>query len=163
MNHCSNTMSFMKPRFAFILLLSGYLLAQSASAPASDETVALVQNAAIRALNFEQGDIAGLNKARPDFTPQGWKEFIKHMEGYLDPNGAPQFAQKFVPAGNAVILDRANGVVRLKIPGTLTQTQGKSSTIYRLRIEVQASGVPPKIEHLEQITCDKASAATYCM
>jgi len=138
-------------------------LAQGTSAPASDETVALVQNAAVRALNFEQGDVAGLNKARADFTPQGWKEFVKPMEGFLAPNGAPQFTSKFVPAGNAVITDRANGVIRLKIPGTLTQTQGKSSTAYRLRIEVQASGVPPKIEHLEQITCDKASAVTYCM
>ena len=153
----------MKLRFGFILLLSSYLLAQGSSASASDETVALVQNAATRALNFEQGDGASLTKARADFTPQGWKEYIKHMEGFLDPNGAAQFTSKFVPAGNAAITDRANGIVRLKIPGTLTQTQGKSSTTYRLRIEVQAAGVPPKIEHLEQITCDKASAVTYCI
>ena len=154
----------MKQQLILLLVLTGSLVPQTAVAPASDETVSLVQKATVRALTFEQGVSASLNKARPDFTPQGWEEFMKPMQGFLDANGAPQFSSKFIPVGNAVITSEKNGVIQLKIPGTLTQTQGKSSTTtYRLRIEVRATGTPPKIEHLDQITCPKASAATYCM
>jgi len=141
-----------------VAILSSSLVAQTAQ----DQSVGLIQKAAVRALNFEQGDSRSLNRSRGDFTPQGWDEFMNHMQGFIDAKGAPIFSSKFVPAGNPVIVSK-DGTIRLKIPGTLTQTQGKSSTSYRLRIEVQASGTPPKMEHLEQITCAGASAATYCM
>jgi hypothetical protein len=142
-----------------VAILSSPLGAQTAQ----DQSVGLIQKAAVRALNFEQGDSGSLNKSRSDFTPQGWNEFMKHMQGFVDGKSAPTFSSKFVPAGNPAIVSKENGTIRLKIPGTLTQTQGKSSTRYRLRIEVQASGTPPKMEHLEQITCAGTSAATYCM
>jgi hypothetical protein len=153
----------MKRQVVLLLLLSGSAWSQGASAPASDEAVALVQNTVVRALNFEQGNSPSLNKEHDNFTPSGWNEFMKHMDGFLDPNGAPQFGSKFAAAGDAVVVSKEGSVMRLKIPGTLTQTQGKSSTTYRLRIEVEAAGTPPKIEHLEQVTCDKAAAVKYCM
>jgi hypothetical protein len=104
----------MKQQAVLLIVLSGCLVAQTAATPAADEVAAAVQKAAVRSLNFEQGDARSLNKARPDFTPQGWEEFMKPLQGFLDANGAPQFSSTFVPAGNAVITSNENGVVRLK-------------------------------------------------
>ena len=50
--------------------------------------VAFAQKAALRAVNFDQGDIASLNHAGTDFTPEAWKDFMKHLEGFLDKEGA---------------------------------------------------------------------------
>jgi hypothetical protein len=85
------------------------------------------------------------------------------MQGFLEANGAPSFTSRFVPAGPAVITSEENGNISAKIPGTLTQIHDKSTTTYRLRVEVQTTGTPPQIDHLEQITCPRASAANYCM
>jgi hypothetical protein len=121
--------------------------------------VAFAQAAAIRALNFEEGDIAGLRRAQPDFTAEGWKSFMKHMEGFLTPMGVPIFSSSFVPSGSAVVTGRENGIVHLRIPGTLKQTQKGSSTTYRANIEVRAGGDPTKIEQLDQTTCGRPSIA----
>jgi hypothetical protein len=154
----------MHVRLAIAIALSGGILAaQTTPAPPRDRSVALIQGAVVRALNFERGDIRSLNKVQGDFTVQGWREFQKHLQGFLDNTGAPTFSSKFVPAGNALLVSKENGILRLKIPGTLTQTQGGSKTIYRLRIDVQAAGTAPKIEHLEQITCSGTAAVSYCM
>jgi hypothetical protein len=128
-----------------------------------DASSPVVEKAVVAALSFQQGDLASLNRAHDIFTAKGWDEFIKTMQGFLDPNGAPTFTSRFVPAGRAVIIHEENGTVSAKIPGTLTQTHDKSTTTYRLRVEVQTTGTPPKIGHLEQITCPRASAANYCM
>ena len=113
------------------------------------------EQAAVRALNFEQGDAKTLSKSRDDFTPQGWADFMKTMQGFLDAKGAPTFSCKFVPEGASVRAKKDNRESVLKIPGTLTQTSGASRTTYRLRVEVTETGDPPKIQHLEQVTCSK--------
>jgi hypothetical protein len=107
--------------------------------------------------------VGSLKHAHENFTSKGWGEFIRKMQGFLEPNGAPTFTSRFVPAGPAVITSEENGNISAKVPGTLTQIHGKSTTTYRLRVEVQTTGTPPQIDHLEQITCPRASAANYCM
>jgi hypothetical protein len=121
--------------------------------------VAFAQETAVRALNFRQGDIGSLTRARADFTPEAWKEFMKNMEGCLDQKGAPTFSSSFVPSRDAVVVGQENGIVHLRIPGTLKQTQNRSSTTYRAAIEVRAGSKPIKLQHLEQITCGGASTA----
>jgi hypothetical protein len=143
-----------------ILALSCQLAAQNA--PRERSNFAL-DKTVVAALSFQQGNLASFKAAQANFTPKGWDEFIKTMQGFLDPNGAPTFTSRFVPAGPAVITSDENGSISGKVPGTLTQTHDKSTTTYRLRIEVQTTGTPPKINHLEQITCLGASAAKYCM
>jgi hypothetical protein len=107
--------------------------------------------------------VGSLKHAHENFTSKGWGEFIRKMQRFLEPNGAPTFTSRFVPAGPAVITSEENGNISAKVPGTLTQIHGKSTTTYRLRVEVQTTGTPPQIDHLEQITCPRASAANYCM
>ena len=121
--------------------------------------VALAQKGAVSALNFRQGDGASLTQARATFTDEGWKKFMKHMEGWLDQKGAPTFTSSFVPSRDAVVVGQENGIVHLRIPGTLKQTQNKSSTTYRAALDVYAGGNPAKIQRLEQITCAGASTA----
>ena len=143
-----------------IVALSCQLAAQKA---AQDSSSPMVEKTVVAALSFGQGDLASFKRTHDNFRPHGWDEFIKTMQGFLDPNGAPTFTSKFVPAGPAVITSEVNGSISAKIPGTLTQTHDKSTTTYRMRVEVQTTGTPPKINHLEQITCPRASAANYCM
>ena len=144
-----------------IYLLSIFALAQTPPASTAP-SISQVQAAAINALNFEQGNLRSLTKARNNFTPQGWDDFMKTLHGFLDDKGAPTYSSKFVPAGDAVVVNN-EGTINLKIPGTLTQTSGASRTTYRLRVEVRAVGAPPKIEHLEPVTCLHAQAAKVCM
>jgi hypothetical protein len=144
----------------FIAALSCQLAAQDTPRNASST---VVERTVVAVLSFQQGDSASFNRAHGNFTPKGWDEFIKTMQGFLDPNGAPTFTSRFVPAGPAVILSDENGSISAKLPGTLTQTHDKSTTTYRMRVEVQAVGTPPKVDHLKQITCFGAAAAKFCM
>jgi hypothetical protein len=134
---------------------------QTSTAAKNDQAaiVAFAQAATIRALNFCQGDAASLTQSRADFTPQGWKDFMKHMEGFLDQKGAPTFGSNFVPSKDAVVVGEEKGIVHLKILGTLKQTQNQSATTYRAAIQVHAGGKPLKIAHLEQTTCGGTSTA----
>jgi hypothetical protein len=143
-----------------IAALSCQLAAQNAPRDASS---ADLEKTVVAALSFRQGDLDSFNRARNNFTSKGWDEFRKTMQGFLDSTGAPTFTSGFVPAGPAIITSEENGSITAKMPGTLTQTHDKSTTTYRLRVEVQAIGTPPKINHLQQITCPHASAANYCM
>ncbi len=121
--------------------------------------VAFAQTAAVHALNFHQGDAGSMTHSQVDFTAEGWKDFMKHMEGFLDQKGAPTFSSSFIPSKDAVVVGEENGVIHLKILGTLKQTQNQSTTTYRAAIEVRAGGKPPKIQLLEQTTCGGASTA----
>lgn len=151
-----------------VLLLIGVLVFPQTQAPAKADQATVVRvaaRAAIAAINFREGDAAGLVHARADFTPEGWKEFLKHMEGFLDPKGAPTFTSTFLPSRGPTVLADDHGVVRFRIPGTLTQNSKLGRTTYRAAIEVSAlrdlmirGGKPIKIQHLEQITC----AGTSC-
>jgi len=149
------------------VLISFPALAQSAAQTTSEQAAVVDsgQKAAIAALNFQQGDAAGFNRARDNFTPDGWKDFVEHMEGFLDQKGAPTFTSSFVAKRDATVLSESDGVLRLRIPGTLTQSNKTGKTTYRrAAIEVYvlrdpASGETIKIQHLESITCVGASTA----
>lgn len=117
----------------------------------------------VAALSFQQSNLASFKRAQENFTSKGWDEFIKTMQGFLEPDGAPTFTSSFAAAGPALIMSEEHGSISAKIPGTLTQTHDKSTTSYRLRVEVQTIGTPPRIDHLKQITCLGAAAARYCM
>lgn len=143
-----------------IIALSCHVTAQnSLPVPSAD----LIEKTVVAALTFQQNDLPSLQKAQSNFTAEGWAEFMKKMQGFLDTNGAPTFTSTFVPAAHATITKFEDGITNAKLPGTLTQTHDSSKTTYRLRIEVQTVGTQPKISHLEQITCFGAAAAKYCM
>jgi len=144
----------------FLSALSCQLTAQNRPREASNSEI---EKTVIAALSFQQSDRASFEKAHENFTPKGWDEFIKTMQGFLDSNGAPTFKSRFVPAGPAVIFREENGNISAKIPGTLTQTHDTSTATYRMRVEVQTVGTSPKIDHLKQITCLGAAAAKFCM
>lgn len=134
------------------VLVSSPAVAQTTPVPTTDQAaiVGSVQKAVVRALNFDRGDLERLRGARDDFTPEGWREFMKRLDGWLDDKGAPTFSSSFVPAGDPTIVSQSGGVLHVTIPGTLKHRQNGSSTTYRVVIEVRAAGKPMKIEHLKQ-------------
>lgn len=150
---------------AVLLSVRGFAQDAVSSAPDRATIIGFAQKAAVAALNFQQGDAVGFTRARGDFTPDGWKDFIKHMEGFLDQKGAPTFTSSFVAAHPATVLDETAGVFHLRIPGTLTQSSNLGRTTYRAAIEVYVlpnqapGGRAIKIQRLEQITCAGASTA----
>src|SRR5215470_14783552 len=89
------------------VLLSIPAFAQNGTRSGSDEAamVRLGQKAAVAALNFQQGDAIGFTCARENFTTDGWKNFVKSMEGFLDEKGAPTFTSSFVALHDATVLD----------------------------------------------------------
>jgi|SRR5215467_1913922 len=91
-----------------VVLLSIPAFAQNAARSGPDQAaiVRLGQKAAIAALNFQQGDAAGFARSRDDFTTDGWKNFVKSMQGFLDEKGAPTFTSSFVAAHDATVVDR---------------------------------------------------------
>jgi hypothetical protein len=136
---------------------------------ASDRTaiVDFAQKAAVRTLDYNQGDRNSLMDAQEDFTTEGWKEFMKWLNGWLDDKGAPLGSSKFSPTSEALVKDEDSGVLRLKIPGTLRQISrneggGVIGATYRAVIEIQAGGNPVKILHLKVTTCGGASTVQSC-
>lgn len=133
---------------------TGALWAQSSATTTKEQeaTMEAARKMAIRAMHFSQGDAVGLNNGRASFTEDGWKEFMKHLNGFLDDKGAPTFTSDFAPSGKAVFVGEEDGIVHFKIPGTLTQTSGKSTTTYgHAQLDVTAGGTPVKITRLEQV------------
>ena len=139
-------------------LLAGSLSGQAPGLEQADG-VAAAQRAALRAVNFRQGDAAGFSSSRSEFTEDGWRDFHNRMQGFLDEQGAPTFTSTFVTSGDAMVLDENGGIVRFRIPGTLTQSNQLGRTRYRrAALEVTAGGTPLKIQKLEEITCVGASS-----
>jgi len=134
---------------------------QPAAAPSAMDqaTIDAVQKAVIRALDCDEGDAASLMDAQGDFTPEAWKQFMNHMDGFIDDKGAPMFSEDFVLSGSPVITGQKNGVTRLAFPGTLKQStplldkNRRASTTYSAVIYVEVGGSPVKIQSLEQTTC----------
>ena len=142
-------------RYCIVFLIALFVcsprLAQSASTTETDEdsVVAFAKKVVVQALDYQQGDRESLMDAKDDFTEGGWSEFMKRMDGWLDDKGAALSSESFTPAGDTVVKSLDNGIIRLSIPGTLKQSQNKSSTTYRVVVDVQLSAEPRKIEHLE--------------
>jgi len=136
------------------VLLCLPLTAQNGSQLSHSEMIAFAKKSAISAVNFKQGDLVGFNSARTEFTREGWSNFIHRNEGFLDQNGAPMFTSTFLATADAKILGDANGRLHLRIPGTLTQSNGISKASYRaVALDVIVGGTPAKIERLEQVMC----------
>ena len=84
---------------------------------------------------------------------------MKVMQDFLDEK-APRFTSTFVASGSAKVLDEKDGIVRIRIPGTLTQSNKFGKTTYgRAALEVFAGGSPVELQKVEQITCVGASTA----
>jgi hypothetical protein len=113
--------------------------------------IEFVQKAVVQALDYRQGDRQSLIDAQDAFTTDGWQEFIKRMEGWLDSNGAPLGNSSFIPSGDAAIVDQENGLVHLTIPGALKQSDNVSATTYRVVVDVRVSRSPLKIAHLAPV------------
>ena len=143
-----------------IMLIEFPLMSAGQQTPVGEQTVvAFAEKAGIRALSFRQGDAAGFARGRNNFTDAGWKEFMKNMQGFLDEKGAPTFTSSFVASGGVKVLSQEDGVVRVRIPGTLTQSNNIGKTTYRAALEVTAGGEPVRIQKLEPIACAGASKA----
>lgn len=149
-----------------VTVFIGPLCFAQAPAPpsaAQARVIMSVQKTALAAINFREGDAAAFNGARVDFTSDGWKDFLLHMQGFLDAKGAPMFTSSFIVKHDARVLDEKNGVVHIRIPGSLTQSSKLGRTVYdRAAIEVYALGSQDgkiKIQKLEQVTCLGASKA----
>jgi hypothetical protein len=149
-------------RVPFIVLLGAVLLINpvlaQTPAPDADQVVGAVQKAVVRALNFGQGDLERLRGARSEFTPVGWTAFMKHLDGFLDANGAPAYTSSFVPSGGPTIISQGDGVLQLTMTGTLKQTQNTMSTTYPIVVEVRAVGKPLKIDYMKQSICGGRTA-----
>jgi hypothetical protein len=113
--------------------------------------IEFAQKAVVRALDYSQGDRQSLLEAQDDFTADGWREFMKRMEGWLDSKGAPLGSSSFIPSGDAVIKDQEKGLIHLTVPGTLKQGENKSVTTYRVVVDVLVNRNPVKILHLEPV------------
>lgn len=131
---------------------AGHEMVPSSSDQSLD--IATARQMVITVMNFREGDTAGLRGARPAFTADGWQDFMKRMQGFLDDKGAPTFTSTFV-AREARMLGEQNGVTHVRIPGTLTQSNRLGKTTYeRFAVDVyliQDAG-EIKIQRLEQTT-----------
>jgi hypothetical protein len=149
-------------RVHFLVLLGAVLLANpvpaQTPAPDAEQAVGAVQKAVVRALRFGQGDLERFRGARGEFTPAGWTAFMKHLDGFLDANGAPAYTSSFEASGGPTIISQGDGVLQLTMAGTLKQTQSTSSTTYPIVVEVRAVGKPLKIDQLKQTICGGRSA-----
>lgn len=125
--------------------------------------IATAQEAAVAAVNFSEGDATAFNHSRSEFTPDGWRDFVKAMTSFLDQKGAPKFTSSFVAAHSVRLISEKDSVLRLRIPGTLTQSNKLGKTTYRAALEVDVlrtgdvGGTSFKIQRLEPITYADAS------
>lgn len=150
-------------RHSLIVLIVGFCLGtpawlQSVSGTSDQTVIDFVRNAVPRALDYDQGNRASLVDAQDNFTAEGWQEFMKWLSGYVDEEGAPTGSSHFTAAGEPKMESQENGIIRLTLRGTLKQ-YGKipggalSATTYRVIVDVELTGNPPKIRHLEVRAC----------
>jgi hypothetical protein len=138
-------------RHSSTLLLVGTLLGQLAP-------IDFAKAAVPRALNYEQGNRSSLIDAQDDFTPEGWGEFMKWLQEYVDDKGAPTASSVFTSTGDIIVTSQEAGAIRLAIQGMLRQ-QSKNAygglfiATYRVTVDVELAGNPPRIRHLKTTTC----------
>ena len=152
-------------RYSLVVLVVTFGLAnprwpQNVLAVTTDQTAAIdfVQKAVPRALDYNQGNRETLMDAEENFTPDGWREFMNWLAGFLDDKGAPTGSSSFTATGAAVVKSQGNGAIHLAIPGTLKQQSknvygGLFTTTYRVTVDIELSGNPLKIQHLKTTTC----------
>ena len=152
-------------RYSWVVLVVTFGLAnprwpQNVLAVTTDQTAAIdfVQKAVPRALDYDQGNRQSLVDVEDDFTPDGWREFMKWLAGFLDDKGAPTGSSRFTATGATVVKSKGNDAIRLAIPGTLKQQSknaygGLSTTTYRVTVDVEVNGNALKIQYLQTRTC----------
>jgi hypothetical protein len=140
--------------------LGGLAWAQSGSVATTDRAtmVDFAKRAVAQALDYNQGDRKSLMDAQDDFTPEGWHEFMKWLDGFVDDKGAPTGSSLFIATGEPAPKSQENGAIRLAIPGTLKQQSknahgGLFTTTYRVMVDVELGRNPLKIQHLKTRTC----------
>jgi|SRR5262245_15213578 len=128
-------------------------LTQAALIQAKDQTaiVEFVQKAVVRALDYSQGDRQSLIDAQDDFSAVAWGEFMATMKEWVDSEGTPLASSSFMPSGSAAITGDENGLLHLTVPGVLKQSQNKSTTTYRVEVDVHVGGNPLKIAYLKPV------------
>jgi len=114
---------------------------------------AFARDTAVKALTYTQGDRQTLTDAESDFTPGGWREFMRRMTGFVDAQGAPLGGSTFVPDGDAVVKRDDSDVMQYDVPGTLRQTQGRSSTTYQVTVRIELNKAPLRIERMTPTIC----------
>jgi hypothetical protein len=142
--------------FAVALCLGSLGGSRSIWATTADQTAVIdfARMAVLRALNYDEGNRDSLIDAQGDFTPEGWSEFMKWLDGFVDAQGAPTGSSRFTITGDVVVKSQGNGVTRLSIPGTLKQeSTGRATTTYRVIVDVEVSDKPLKIRHLKTKYC----------
>jgi hypothetical protein len=108
------------------------------------------KRAVIQSLNYSQGNRLNLMDAQDNFTPNGWRQFMKRMAGFLDTSGAPLGNSIFEPNGDVVITKEEKGAVQhLTVPGILKQSQGVSTATYQVDVDVRLDGNPAKLTYLQ--------------
>lgn len=138
-----------------VLLWVASVAGVAQSAPSENQRAAAIEfakKAAVAALNFDAGDRQSFVRAQGDFLPEGWSEFLKGQSDYLDERGAPTYTSRFSPSGAAVVIGEEGDAIRIRIPGTLTQSTKIARTNYQhAGIDVTVGGEPLKIQQLHTI------------
>src|SRR5262245_45887346 len=133
---------------------------QSAIQSTSERSAAeaFARSVAVKALTYKQGDRQTLMDAESDFTPEGWRQFMSRMVGFVDANGAPQGGSTFMPDGNVIVKTDTREVMQCDVPGTLRQTQDRSTTTYQVTVRIELRKDPLRIEHLTPTVCGSVDA-----
>src|SRR6266581_3436102 len=99
-------------RYSLVVLVVTFGLGNPRGVLASmtDQTAAIdfVQKAVPRALDYDQGNRQSLVDAEDYFTPDGWREFMKWLAGFLDDKGAPTGSARFTATGATVVKSKGN-------------------------------------------------------
>ena len=115
---------------ALLTWLPGVWLFAGKAPAGDDETLDFARRAAVQALTFQQGDRLALAAAHRLFTDEGWKLFLRSLEGSLDPSGVPTFSSSFVASRKATVLDEKDAVLHI-VSETLVQSNNLGKTTYR--------------------------------
>jgi len=149
------------PSFSIVaLLILVSTSASAAQAPAGHEAaMAFALRVSTQVLTFRQGDQSAFEHMDTQFTPEGWTQFLAHLEGWRDEKGAPTFSSTFQAAGGSRVVDEQGGIVHVRIPGTLVQTQDHMKATYRIAVDVWLNENPFAVRRLTQTTCLGGSKA----
>src|SRR5262245_11719422 len=134
-------------------LVSVPQLTQAALIQGKDQAalVEFVEKAVVRYLDYSQGDRQSLIEAQDEVSADAWREFMATMKEWIDSKGTPLSSSSFVPSGGTVITGAENGLLHLTVLGVLKQSQNKSTTTYRVEVDVRVGGNPLKIAHLKPV------------
>lgn len=143
----------MLPRLALLALLCLPLSAMADDkAPAKDLTTA-ARDMTTQALNFRQGDKAGLFRSEQLFTPRGWEDFLRGMNTRIDRDGTPWITSAFKIVDSEFLGWSGDGTIRVGICGKVTHSKrgpNLPKRSYDNVIEVILTEAPVRIKKMSQ-------------